>query len=357
MSTSSIGNRKLEHIDLALNGGQADAEDVWREVRLRPVSLPSISSSDVDLSTTFLGHTLRAPLFVAGMTGGHPETEVYNARLAAAAEATGTAMGVGSQRAALDDPDLLQSYAVARQVAPKVFLCGNIGISQIIEDGGDGDTLKRLVDMIEADALAVHLNVLQEIIQPEGSIELSRAWDSLAAAVEASPAPVIVKETGCGIDRETAEGLARIGVAAIDVGGAGGTSFVRIEGLRAGQADDDDSVRLAETFADWGLTTPLSLLEVHHAGLPVIATGGITSGLEAAKALSLGAHLAGVGRKLMAAAMQSEAETTAELTRIIDELRLTLLLSDCRTTSELARRSPVLSGEAAAWAAQTKSTE
>ncbi len=343
MNDDAIGNRKLDHIDLALNDGVKTRPDAgWDGVRLVPAALPGIDIDDVDLSLEFLDFQLAAPLFIAGMTGGHADVEVVNARLATAAEACGVALGVGSQRAALGDPELVQSYAVTRQKAPNAFICGNIGISQIVDPVCGIDTLKRLIDMVEANALAVHINVLQELIQPEGEIELSRAWSSLEETVKAAPVPVIVKETGCGVDGVTAKRLAEIGVAAVDTGGTGGTSFVRIEGVRAGRAGEEKGARLADTFANWGLSTVQSLLEVRDAGIPVIATGGVANGLHAAKALALGAALAGVGRAMLAAAMVGSEETVTELTTLIEELRITLLLSDCRGLEAFRKREAIL---------------
>jgi len=353
MNDPSIRQRKLDHVELAMNDAAVAANDPgWSDVTLVPVSLPGVNAGDVDLSVEFLGAALRAPVFIAGMTGGHPDVEKINAGLAAAAQEHGVAIGVGSQRAALQDAELVQSFAVVRQQAPDAFVCGNVGISQVIE--GLGDDLQRLVDMIEANAMAVHVNVLQELVQPEGGIELGRAYEALAEMIAASPVPVIVKETGRGFDQATAKRLAGIGVAAIDVGGAGGTSFTQIEGIRASKAQDARGVRLAETFATWGIPTALSVLDVRDVGLPIIATGGITNGLDAAKALALGGHLAGIGRQLLAAALTGPEGATLELAAIIEELKIALSLSDCRTPAEFAARSPVLSGKAAIWAARDK---
>lgn len=288
------------------------------------------------------------------MTGGHPDLEKINEALAVAAQAHDVAIGVGSQRAALVDPELVQSFAIVRKRAPDAFICGNIGISQIVEDSADSGMVLRLVDMIEADALAVHINVLQELVQPEGGIELGQVYEALAEMIAASPVPVIIKETGCGFDQVTAERLARLGAAAIDVGGAGGTSFTRIEGRRAAQAQNTRGTRLAETFASWGIPTALSVLEVRDAGLPVIATGGVRNGLEAAKALSLGAQMVGIGRQMLSAALNGPDAASQELASLIEEIKISLCLCDCRSLDDFARRDPVLSGKTAAWAARKK---
>ncbi len=355
MTDPSIRQRKLDHVDLAMNDAAVASNNPgWTDVTLVPVSLPGVDVGDVDLATTFLSTNLGAPIFIAGMTGGHPDVEKINASLAKAAQEHGVAMGVGSQRAALVDAELIQSYSVVRACAPDAFICGNIGISQIVEGRSDKGVLQRLIDMIEADALAVHVNVLQELVQPEGGIELGRAHDALAEMIAACPVPVIIKETGCGFDHTTARRLAEMGAAAIDVGGAGGTSFTQIEGIRSGLAENPRGTRLAETFASWGIPTALSVLDVRDVGLPVIATGGITNGLDAAKAIALGADLAGIGRKLLAAALAGADGATEELAAIIEEIKITLSLSDCRNLEAFAKREPVLSGKAAIWAARTK---
>ncbi|MBL6953139.1 MAG: type 2 isopentenyl-diphosphate Delta-isomerase [Alphaproteobacteria bacterium] len=355
MSDPSIRQRKLDHVALAMDDAAVSAGDPgWSDVTLVPATLPDIGIEDVDLSSNFLNFALRAPVFISGMTGGHPDVEKINAALATAAHTHGVAMGVGSQRAALVDPELAPSYAVVRQKAPDAFICGNIGISQILEGKIGTDVLRKLIDMIEANALAIHVNVLQELVQPEGKIELGRAFEALANLVAASPVPVMVKETGCGFDHSTAARLAETGIAAIDVGGMGGTSFTLIEGMRANTAQDRRGARLAQTFATWGIPTACSILDVRDVGLPVIATGGISNGLQAAKALSLGAQLVGIGRKMLTAAVAGPDAAVAELGLIIDEIRISLGLSGCRTLSDFSARSPVLSGKVALWATRNR---
>ena len=355
MNDPTIRQRKLDHVDLAMDDAAVSGVDAgWSDVTLVPVALPNLNPGDVDPGCTFLGKSLGAPVFIAGMTGGHPDLEKINLALAIAAQDHGIAMGVGSQRAALVDEELVQSFAVVRQQAADVFICGNIGISQILDGQAGKDVLNKLVDMIRADALAVHINVLQELVQPEGEINLGKAYEGLAEMVATSPVPVVVKETGCGIDRETASRLAETGIAALDVGGMGGTSFTAIEGLRASSAQDHEGARRARTFAIWGIPTACSVLEVANVGLPVIATGGISDGLQAAKALSLGAQLAGIGRKMLTAAIQGPEQASAELGRIIEEIRISLALSDCRNLDEFNSRTPVLTGTVAQWDARAK---
>lgn len=329
MTVPPSNSRKLDHIKLAMAGREAGLlTPGWDDVQLMPVALPQIDAGDVDLTTRFLGHVLKAPIMIAGMTGGHKDTEVINTNLAIAAEECSVAIGVGSQRAALADKTLETTYATVRRHAPSAFVCGNIGISQLVEGAISADDIARLIDMVEANAMAVHINVLQELVQPEGSIKLSQTLPALADFVGRCPVPVIVKETGCGLDAKTAGRLKEVGVAALDVGGAGGTSFVQIEGVRAQQAGDKAKARLAETFRNWGLPTTTSLAQVKEIGLPVIATGGIASGLDVAKALALGAHVTGVGRQMLGAALKGPDDAVLELKSLIAELTIAMVLTE-----------------------------
>ena len=239
-----IADRKREHVELAVaDSSQTDVSAGWDDVRLVPAALPGLDPGDIDLTTDLAGFRLAAPVVVVGMTGGFPEAELLNARLGAVAQQLGLAVGVGSQRAALTDPGLARSFAAVRDRAPDVPVIANIGACQLV-DQGDQSPLSRVdlaavVDMVRADLLAVHLNVVQELVQPEGDRHFAGLAHAIAELVEWAPVPVMVKETGAGIDRESAQRLADLGVAVLDVGGAGGTSFARIEGGRVG--DDDDT--------------------------------------------------------------------------------------------------------------------
>jgi isopentenyl-diphosphate delta-isomerase len=233
-------------------------------VDLVPAALPERSPADVDLGVGLLGRRLAAPVVLAGMTGGHPDAAEVNAVLGAAAQRLGLAVGVGSQRAALVAPGLAPTFAAVRRHAPGAVVLANVGACQLV---AQGDTpaltaaqIGEAVAMVGADALAVHLNVVQELVQPEGDRRFGGLTAAIAGVVAGSPVPVLVKETGAGIDRASAVALAGAGVAAIDVGGAGGTAFARIEGARAGAAGDRRRARLGRTFADWGIPTAASVL-------------------------------------------------------------------------------------------------
>ena len=286
--------RKTAHLNIVATKDveAATTKAGWHRWRLPHEALPEVDADAVDLTTEFLGKTLAGPFLMAGMTGGSERAGTVNRRLAAVAQELGLGMGLGSQRAMIESPDLAATFAV-RDVAPDILLIGNIGAVQL-NYGVSIDDVKRIVDTVQADALAVHLNVLQEMVQPEGD----RNWSGLLAKMEdliaALDVPVIVKETGCGISSGTAVQLVNVGASAIDVGGTGGTSWGWIEGFRAA---DPQRQQIGATFRDWGIPTAESLVQVREAvgpDLPLMATGGVRSGLDVATAVALGANVAGL---------------------------------------------------------------
>lgn len=351
-----ISNRKLEHLELALRGDvEADLGLGWHEVRLIHNCLPEINLSDVDLRTTFLGQSVSAPVWITGMTGGHERATRINRRLALAAERHGLPMGLGSQRAGLVDPSLIATYRVARDVAPQAVLIANIGAPQLVQQGTSTpltlDEIRAIVDSVDAQALAIHLNFLQETVQPEGDRSARGVLAAIHAVVRGVGVPVMAKETGAGISREQARSLQQAGVAAIDVGGAGGTSMVKIEGARDGQ-DSNGHSSVAAAFGQWGIPTTASILETRGCGVPVIATGGVRTGVDAARAIALGASAVGVGRPFLVAADEGEAELDRAIDRFTSELRSALFLTGSRTPAELQRQGAVVLGELASWKSQ-----
>lgn len=356
--TDLTSERKRDHLRLAMaDTSQSTAAPGWDDVVLVPRALPGIDPGDVSLRTPLLGRELGVPVVLSGMTGGHPEATELNAILGEAAELTGAAVGVGSQRAALDHPELVGTYSAVRRRAPHAVVLANIGACQLVAQSSTPALTDRevtmLVEMVGADALAVHLNVVQELVQPEGDRSLRDLAEGIARTVQRSPVPVLVKETGAGIDRESAQALAATGVAALDVGGAGGTSFARIEAERARQAGLRAPADLGTTFAGWGIPTAASVLEAVDAGVPVVATGGIRSGLDAARALALGATAVGVGRPaITAAAAGGTAAVVALVEQLVTELRTAMVLCGCATPPDLARRGVVLGGATRDWVTQ-----
>jgi isopentenyl-diphosphate delta-isomerase len=349
-----IEARKADHLRLSASGDvDALVGPGWDDVRLVHEALPEVDQREVDLSVEFLGRRLRVPLLIAGMTGGHTTARDVNAVLARAAERHGLAMGVGSQRAALRRPELAYTYTVVRQEAPSAFLIGNIGAPQLIAQGEtpplDLQEIRNAIDMIRANALAVHLNFLQESVQPEGERNARGCADAIGEMVKQITIPVIAKETGAGLSQTTALQLKTSGIQALDVGGVGGTSFAAVEGLRAEAQGASASQRLGEVFRDWGIPTPVSVVGVQSTGLPVVATGGIRTGLDAAKALALGATLVGVARPLLQAALEGDAAVDTWIDQFLHELRTVLFLTGCADLAALRAKPKVVTGSTRAW--------
>jgi isopentenyl-diphosphate Delta-isomerase len=309
----------------------------WDAIRLRHCAVPEMDKADVALGTKFLGRKLGAPLVVTGMTGGARKAREFNGRLAAAAAEHGLAMGVGSQRAALENPDLADTYSVILDHDVPMRLA-NLGLPQIILWGDEAaGKAKEAVSMVKAHALCIHLNYLQEAVQPEGDTVATGGLAAIARLSKALKVPVVAKETGAGMTGEAAKALAQAGVAAVDVGGLGGTSFSAVEHWRALDQGDDTKARLGKTFWDWGIPTPQSLVEARTTcpKLPLIATGGLRSGLDAARALALGANVAGYAGHLFRAAAKGPAEASREVAFLLEELKTALFLAGVRRPSQL----------------------
>lgn len=327
---SRIARRKQDHIEINLSEAVQFRQVTtgFEHYRFIHQALPDMDLSSVDLRTTFLGRALGAPLLVSSMTGGVERGWEITRRLATAAQEFGCAIGVGSQRVALQDAARAK-YFMVRDVAPDVFLLANLGAVQLNKGFGPDDC-RRAVDMIGADALFLHLNPLQEALQPEGDRDFSSLLARIAAVCAVLEVPVVVKEVGCGISARVARQLADAGVAAIDISGAGGTSWSAVEQHRA---TTDRGRRLGETFSEWGIPTATSLRMAQQGAprLPVIASGGLRTGLDAAKALALGASLAGFAGPLLRAAAESDEAAYEELATLADELRLAMFCTGTRT--------------------------
>lgn len=339
MSNESTEDRKDDHIRIVLeeNVGAKGIGTGFAHLHFRHRALPELDLQEIDTSISIWGKTLRAPLLISSMTGGAERSAQINLRLAEAAEHLGVAMGVGSQRAALRNSALARTYQV-RRVAPHALLLANIGAVQL-NYGFGIDECRRAVEMIEADALILHLNPLQEAVQPEGNTNFKGLLTKIEQICRSCEVPVIVKEVGNGIGVEDARRLVTAGVSAIDVAGAGGTSWSEVERFRQTQTRGQ---RVAATFAGWGIPTIQAITEVRSAfpNLLLIGSGGIRSGLDVAKAIALGADLAGsAAPHLMTAVDEKGATAVMEgLQAYIEELRITMFcvgagnLATLRTT-------------------------
>ena len=349
-----IQRRKGEHLQLAAEGDvETRSGPGWDDIHLLHDALPTIDAASIDLRTKLLGHTLRLPLVISGMTGGHGRAIAVNEMLARVAEKSGIAIGVGSQRAALRDPALVPTYSIVREAAPSAFVIANVGVSQLVKQGEEpalaAKDVHAILRMVRADALALHLNYLEESVQPEGQTRATGTEAAIRALTRSCPVPVIAKETGAGISRSLALRLRRLGVKGIDVGGVGGTSFAAIEGMRASERGDALRMSLGERFRDWGLPTAVAVVGAAASRLPIIATGGVRSGLDAAKALALGATAVGVGRPFLQAALKGEQACLDWLAAFELELRTAVFLSGCKRPSDLRRAPIVVTGRSKMW--------
>ena len=344
-----IEKRKADHIKICLNEA-AQAREVttgFEDVQFVNRALPEVDKQKIDLSTTVLDHKFSAPLIVGAMTGGTAEAMRINSAIAEAVEHLNLGMGVGSQRAAIEDPKLEKTFAVARKKAPNAFLIANIGGVQLVHGYGVKE-VKKAVEMIEADAVAVHLNALHEAVQPEGQTDFKGVLARIGAVAGALDTPVIVKETGCGIGAEDASKLEAAGVKAIDVGGVGGTSFAAVEYHRS-EATRMEHL-LGGVFWDWGIPTAVSLVETAQTvKIPVFASGGVRSGVDVAKALALNASLASVSLPVLQTAVEGAKETENLLSLFIEELKNVMFLVGAGNVPQLAKTPVVVTGRTAEW--------
>jgi isopentenyl-diphosphate delta-isomerase len=338
--------RKAEHIKICLEQ-KAQARKAtagFEDIQLVHRALPEVDRQKINLSASFLGKKLSAPLIVGAMTGGTEEATKINASIAEAVEKLGLGMGVGSQRAAIEDQKLEKTYKIARKKAPTAFLIANIGGVQLVHGYGLKE-VKKAVEMIDADAVAVHLNAVQEAVQPEGQPSFKGILAKISEIAGELDKPVIVKETGCGISGEDAKALEAAGVKAIDVGGVGGTSFAAVEYYRSTSPNS-----MGEVFWDWGIPTAVSLIETTQTvKIPVIASGGVRSGLDIAKSLALNANLASISQPVLEAAVKGAKKTQELLSCLIDQLRDVAFLVGAENLESLAKVPLVIGGKTAEW--------
>jgi len=333
--------RKSDHLQTCLREDVSFARLTagFERYRLVHQALPELALDDVDLGVSFVGRELRAPLVISPMTGGTPLAAKINRHLAAAAAALGVAMGVGSQRVAIDDAALAATYRV-RDVAPHVALLANLGAVQL-NYGYGLEECRRAVEMIEADALVLHLNPLQEVLQPEGNRNFRGLLRKIEGVCSRLGSPVIVKEVGWGLSPQVVRALFEAGVHAVDVAGAGGTSWGRVEAYRS---PDARARRLATALEGWGIPTAEAIRGAREAageGRLIIGSGGIRTGVQAAKALALGANLVGLALPLLEPATVSAEAVVELLEEFVAELRLAAFLTGSPTTEAL-RRAPLV---------------
>ena len=341
-----IKQRKRDGISLPLEKNvQAKYTSTYLEyVRLIHNALPEIDYDEIDLSTMFLEHRFSCPFIIDSMTGGTPEATIINARLGQLAEKYGFGMGLGSQRAGLTNQELEMTYSIARQNAPTAFLIANIGGAQLAKNLSL-DSVFKIIDMIDANALVIHLNPLQELIQPEGEPKYKGVLKKIAELIKSVSKPVIVKEVGSGISRDVALMLKDIGVSAINVAGSGGTSWAGVEKLRAELAYNDVKKHLGELFWDWGIPTALSIIYVRDVvNLPIISSGGLRNGLDVAKSIVLGSDMGAMAFPFLVRAAESFENLSKFAEMVIIELKSSMFLVGAVDIPSLKKSKYILTG-------------
>lgn len=340
---TGTGARKADHIRINLE------EDVrsglttgFEKYSFLHNALPELNLDEISLGVQVFGKQLKAPLLISSMTGGTDEAGAINQALAEAAQETGIALGLGSQRAAIEDPKLEPTFRV-RNVAPDVLLFANVGAVQL-NYGYGLNHLQRAVDMAEADALMLHLNAVQEAVQPEGDTNFSGLLKKIEIMCKQLPVPVVVKEVGWGISGELAKQLARAGVQAIDVAGAGGTSWSQVEMHRA---KNPSQARLAAAFVDWGIPTAESIMQVRQAvkTMRIFASGGLRSGVDVAKGIALGAELGGMAGPFLKAAVKSSEAVVETINEVSRELQVAMFAAGAGDIASLQAVPLIYRGE------------
>lgn len=347
-----IRERKADHIEICMNEQVAPGYRYWDDVRLMHDALPEIGMDDIDTSCMLFGKRLEFPFIVTAITGGFSGAKRINANIAEACAELGVGMGVGSERAGVTGV-APESYSVVKEYDVPLVI-GNVGAPQLVpqrsKDLFSPDMVGQAMDLVGADVVAIHLNYLQEVVQPEGDTNGAGVRDAIRGLV--LDYPIMVKETGAGISKDVADRLKGIGIRGIDVAGMGGTSFAAVELHRAAKAEDRIRRSMGETFFDWGIPSPVSVAQCRGCGLPVIASGGIQNGLHVADAISLGAACAGSAGTVLSAATESAEAVKERLLTIREELRAAMLLTGSRDLRALSQTSHVILGRTREWMEQ-----
>ena len=340
--------RKLEHIDIVLNKPvEGPSTTMFEYVFIPYIAYSDISLDDVRLETDFLGKRLTAPLIISGMTGGASGTEKINRALAEVARDCRIALGVGSQRAAVEDPSLEYTFRVVREVAPEIPVVANLGAAEVVRY--EINSVVKAVDMVEADALAIHLNLAQEAVQPEGIPAFKGLGKKVSKLIQELSVPIIIKEVGAGLSYEVVKYFRGLGIKYFDTEGAGGTNWVLVEMFRARKAGDHVKERLAQFLAEWGVPTAASIIEARNAAPDsvIIGSGGLRTSLDAIKALRLGADLVGMARPFIKAYFNGELREFVEA--FIHGLKVSLMLAGAKDLRDLRARPVIITSLLKEW--------
>lgn len=342
-------NRKLEHIKICLNEdiGFKTKTTGFEEIELIHHALPELNYQKIDLSTVFFETHFDFPILINAMTGGHQESKKINKILAQIALEFNIPMELGSQRAALENKTLIDTYRVAREVSSKIFLIGNIGAAQLV-DHSSMKKIEKCIEMIDANALAIHLNPLQEVLQKEGNVNYQNLLKNIKEIIAQIKIPIIIKETGNGLSKSDLQALKSVGIGCVDVGGAGGTSWAAVESYR--HAQGEELVNVAPNFRDWGIPTVVSTLLAVKMGFNVISSGGIRSGIDIAKAIACGAGMAGIAHPFLKYAHSEDLEALrTQMKMLIKELKICSFLTKSHNVEALKSAEKVIFGKTKEW--------
>ena len=345
----TIKDRKADHIRICKSERVAPGYCYWDDIRFVHNALPELNADDIDMSCTLFGKKLSAPIIVTAITGGFAGAKKINKNIAEACSELGLGMGVGSERAGVLG-SCPESYSIVKDYDVPLMI-GNIGAVQLIDQKSGkrytDEMVDEAVELVDADVMAVHLNPLQEMVQPEGDTNFDGCYEAIRSL--ASKGPVIVKETGAGISKQVAERLRGIGVQGLDVSGMGGTSFSAVEFYRAFESDDKVMTAVGDTFFDWGIPAPVSVMQCKECNLPLIASGGVLDGIHVASSIALGATAAGVANIILKEATESADAVKEKLKIIIQELRTAMLLTGSKDLKQLSEARYVVLGETKEW--------
>ncbi len=345
----TIKDRKADHIRICMNERVAPGYCYWDDVRLVHNALPELNADDVDMSCTLFGKKLEMPLVVTAITGGFPGAKKINANIAEACAELGIGMGVGSERAGVMGVSE-SSYSVIKDYDVPLVI-GNIGAVQLIPQKSgktyDEEMIEKAIELVDADILAVHLNPLQEMVQPEGDTNFDGCYDAIREL--ARKGPVMVKETGAGLSKQVVDRLKGIGVQGIDVAGMGGTSFSAVEFYRALESNDEIMTGVGDTFFDWGIPSPASLVQTRDCGMQVISSGGVLDGIHVASSIALGADAAGIANIILKDATESAEAVKNKLKIIKQELKTAMVLTGSKDLKQLSKARYIVLGETKEW--------
>jgi isopentenyl-diphosphate delta-isomerase len=347
-----IFQRKDDHIKVSLNENINSRSSTWLEyVRFVHNSLPEIDLKDIDISMKFLGKQINAPIIIGSLTGGTDLGLDINRKLAEAAEKYQIPLMVGSQRIQLEHFETSKSFSVVRKSAPSIPIIANLGISQLIQME-NFNSVEKIVQTIEADAIAIHLNSLQEIIQPEGETKFSNAMEKISRLNDYLKIPLIIKETGAGLSKNVSNNLIKSGIKYLDVSGLGGTSFAAVEYLRAKKQNNHLKSNIGNTFLDWGIPTAASIIETRSVAKDstiIIGSGGIRNGLEIAKSIAIGADISALAQPFLKRAYNNSKEVESYIEILISELKSSMFLTGCKNIKDLKNSEYVILPPLSTW--------